>query len=311
MYLSKKKYILLWKRLTKIYKKPKKLFLYILNFKIFRFIPDKTFLKMKYWLRIGKKLNLSNPKTFNEKLQWLKLYDRNPKYTDLVDKDKVREYIAKTIGEEYLIPLLEVYDSYEEIDFDKLPNQFVLKCTHDSGGLVICKNKNEFDIESARKKMNKSLKRNFYYHGREWCYKNIKPKIICEKYMVDESGVELKDYKIFCFNGEPKIIQVDYNRFIGHKRNLYDTQWNYIPASIQYPTDPEVKIMKPEKLNEMLKLAKVLAKDYPHVRVDFYSINEKIYFGEMTFYHGSGFERFKPESLGRKMGNWIKLPDEN
>jgi len=311
MYLSKKKYILLWKRLTKIYKKPKKLFLYILNFKIFRFIPDKTFLKMKYWLRIGKKLNLSNPKTFNEKLQWLKLYDRNPKYTDLVDKDKVREYIAKTIGEEYLIPLLEVYDSYEEIDFDKLPNQFVLKCTHDSGGLVICKNKNEFDIESARKKMNKSLKRNFYYHGREWSYKNIKPKIICEKYMVDESGVELKDYKIFCFNGEPKIIQVDYNRFIGHKRNLYDTQWNYIPASIQYPTDPEVKIMKPEKLNEMLKLAKVLAKDYPHVRVDFYSINEKIYFGEMTFYHGSGFQRFKPESLGRKMGNWIKLPDEN
>lgn len=273
-------------------------------------LPDKMFIKLEYRYYTGRKLNLDNPKTFNEKLQWLKLYYRRPEYTKLVDKYEVRKYIAETIGEEYLIPLLGVWDKFDDIDFSKLPNQFVLKCTHDSGGLVICKDKKKFSIEEARKKINKHLKRNFYYVHREWAYKNVKPRIICEKYMVDESGTELKDYKIFCFNGEPKLIQVDYNRFNGHKRNLYDIEWNYIPNSIKYPTDPNTIIKKPNKLNEMLELARVLSNGYPHVRVDFYYVNDRIYFGEMTFYHGAGYEKFEPESLEFEMGSWLELPSK-
>ncbi|WP_034377728.1 ATP-grasp fold amidoligase family protein, partial [Dehalobacter sp. UNSWDHB] len=183
-------------------------------------------------------------------------------------------------------------------------------CTHDSGGNVICKAKNELDIESTRDKINRHLKLNYFYHGREWPYKGINPRIVCENYMVDESGTELKDYKIFCFSGEPKLIQVDYDRFSGHKRNLYDTDWNYIAAYIQYPTDANVIIKKPERLAEMLRLARVLAKDYPHVRIDFYLINSHIYFGEITFYHESGFGKFDPDTLGLEMGSWVKLPQK-
>lgn len=283
-----------------------------MNFKelLKSWIPDDIYLKYLYKKHMGKNLNLKSPQLFNEKLQWLKLYNRKPEYTMMVDKYEVRKYISQNIGEEYLIPLIGVWDNFDEIDFSKLPNQFVLKCTHDSGGVVICKDKNKLDIEETRKKINKHLKTNYYYACREWPYKNIKPKIICEEYMVDESGVELKDYKIFCFSGEAKMIQVDYNRFVEHKRNLYDTEWNYIPASIEYPTDSKVKINKPEKLETMLELAKVLAKDYPHVRVDFYLINNRVYFGEMTFYHGAGYEKFEPKSLEIKMGKWIKLPSK-
>lgn len=298
----------MFNKILQVLKEPKYAFQYLIHKGNFKNMTDEKYLKMMFRHMFDYELNLNNPQTFNEKLQWLKLYDRNPLYTQLVDKYEVRKYITETIGEEYLTPLIGVWDKFEGIDFSKLPNKFVLKCTHDSGGLVICKDKNELDIESARKKINKCLKRNYYYHSREWPYKNVKPRIICEKYMVDESGVELKDYKIFCFSGEPKIIQVDYNRFIDHKRNLYDVQWNYIPASIKYPTDAKVKIVKPEKLNQMLKLARILSEDYPHVRVDFYSINGKIYFGEMTFYHEAGFGKFDSKEFEVKMGEWIKLP---
>lgn len=296
--------------LIKIIKASKSSLIHVLGRKISRVIPDYFYLKIKYNLMIGNRLNLKNPKTFNEKLQWLKLYDHNPLYTQLVDKYGVRKYISNAIGEEYLIPLLDVYNNADEINFDKLPNEFVLKCTHDSGGVVICKDKSNLDVAKAKDKINKSLKRNYYYGLREWPYKNVKPRIICEKYMVDESGTELKDYKFFCFSGEPKIIQVDYNRFVGHKRNLYDIDWNYIPASIQYPTDPKVKIKKPDKLETMLELVRALAKDYPHVRVDFYSVNDRIYFGEMTFYHEAGFGKFNPEEFGIEMGKWIILPNK-
>lgn len=305
------------KKIKYYFKKDKKLLIYKILFKLIsnrvvnKMIPSKLWLKLEYYISINKELNLKKPKTFNEKLQWLKLYDRKPEYKDLVDKYEVRKYIEKAIGEEYLIPMLGIYDRYEDINFAKLPNQFVLKCTHDSGGLVICKDKNKLDDEAAKKKINNSLKRNYYYVHREWPYKNVKPRIICEKYMVDESGVELKDYKIFCFGGEPKIIQVDYGRFTKHKRNLYDTEWSYIHASIQYPTDPNVKIKKPKRLDAMLQLAKVLSKDYPHVRVDFYSINEKIYFGELTFYHEAGFGKIEPEEFEIMMGSWIELPAKN
>lgn len=299
-----------FKKICKIAKNPQMIISRLMNLKMFNNYPDDKFLETKFWLRTGKKLDFKKPMTFNEKLQWLKLYDRNPEYTQLVDKLEVRKYIEKTIGKEYLIPLLGEWDKFEDIDFNLLPDQFVLKCTHDSGGLIVCENKGALNLKRAKKKINRSLKRNFYYHGREWPYKNVKPRIICEKFMVDESGIELKDYKIFCFLGEPKIIQVDYNRFEGHKRNLYDVDWNYVSSSIKHPTDPARLIEKPEKLEEMLQLARMLSKEYYHVRVDFYSIKDKIYFGEMTFYHGSGYEKFEPEEFGYKMGSWLQLPTD-
>lgn len=271
-------------------------------------MPDKLYLMLVFFGNTGRKLNLQNPITYNEKLQWLKLYDRNPLYTNLVDKYEVRTFISEKIGNEYLIPVIGVYNSAEEINWESLPDKFVLKCTHGSGTNIICLDKSKLNIDLAKEKLNKWMKKSWYWYGREWPYKNVTPRIICEKYMVDESGKELKDYKVFCFNGSPKIIQVDFNRFKGHKRNLYDTDWNYIHASIQEPTDPNTVIKKPEKLDKMLELARLLSKDFAHVRVDFYSINDRIYFGEMTFYHGAGFQKFTPESLGVKMGNWIKLP---
>ncbi len=275
---------------------------------LLNWMSDEQYLKLLYKAALKKKLNLDNPQTFNEKLQWLKLHDRNPDYTKMVDKYEAKKYVASIIGEEYIIPTLGVYDKFDDIDFDKLPNQFVIKCTHDSGGLVICKDKNTLDIKAARKKISKCLKRNFYYFGREWPYKNVKPRIIIEKYMVDESNKELKDYKVFNFDGKPKIIQVDYDRFVEHKRNLYDKDWKYIEAAIQYPTNPEIKIEKPKNLTKMLELAKILSKDIPHVRTDFYSIEDKIYFGELTFYSESGLGKFSPKQFEKDMGEWLKLP---
>jgi hypothetical protein len=271
-------------------------------------MPDRMYCNYRYFKRHGKFIDFKNPKTFNEKIQWLKIYGNLQKYTNLVDKYEVRKHIAETIGEKYLIPLIGVWDKFEDIDFEKLPSQFVLKCTHDSASAVICMDKTVLNIKETQNKLNRCLKRNYYNGGREIQYKNIKPRIICEKYMVDESGFELKDYKIFCFSGVPKIIQVDFGRFINHKRNLYDIEWNYIPAYIKYPTDPNLIIAKPKKLAEMLNLAKILSKNIPHVRVDFYLIHDEIYFGELTFTHGNGFEKFEPEEFALQMGNWIELP---
>ncbi len=267
--------------------------------------PDKMYLKLKYRFAFGKKLDLKNPKTFNEKLQWLKLYDRKPEYTVMVDKYAVKKYVADKIGEEYIIPTLGVWDKFEDINFEQLPNQFVLKCTHDSGGLVICKDKSKLDVEGARKKINKSLKRDFYLMGREWPYKNVQRKVIAEKYMEDESGKELKDYKIFCFDGVPKLIQVDYGRFTNHRRNIYDTSWNLMPFQIQHPSDETIR--KPIVLDKMLALAKTLSIGIPHIRTDFYVIDDKIYFGELTFYHGSGYEIITPEKWNYELGNWLKI----
>lgn len=175
------------------------------------------------------------------------------------------------------------------------------------GGVVICTDKEKLDLPSAKKKLGRSQKRNYFYAGREWPYKNVPPRIIAEQYMADESGKELKDYKIFCFNGKPKLIEVDFGRFDVHKRNLYTTKWKYINASIQYPNDPDVQISRPVKLEEMLHVAAKLSEGIPHVRVDMYSIDEKIYFGEMTMFHDGGTGKFTPEVLGRRMGKWIEL----
>lgn len=278
---------------------------------VIRCIPDTLYLKFMYRKVTGKKLNLNNPKTYNEKLQWLKLYDRNPAYTKMVDKYEVRQYIKETIGEEYLIQLVGgPWERFEDIDFAKLPDQFVLKCTHDSGSVAICKDKNEFDINGVRKKFKRALRGNFFYGGREWPYKNVQPRIIAEKYMVDESSTELKDYKIFNFDGQPKIIQVDFDRFKNHRHNYYNTNWEFMDVYINDSNNPQVVIERPQRLSELLELAKRLSEGIPHIRTDFYLVGDKIYFGELTFYHESGFGRFTPKSFGEQMGRWIKLPVE-
>lgn len=272
-----------------------------------RLFPDALFLRIVYYHITGERLHLKKPQKFNEKLQWLKLNDRREEYTALVDKFEVKKHVEKIIGNKYIIPTLAVYDRVEEIDFNALPDQFVLKCTHDSGGVVICKDKKTFDRQAAIDVLRDGLSKNFYLYSREWPYKNVVPRIIAEKYLVDESGKELKDYKIFCFEGEPKIVQVDYDRFSNHRRILFDTDWNRLPFTLGFPTDWECLIPRPKGLEEMLDVARQLSKGIPHVRVDLYNIGGEIFFGELTFYHGSGLEKFTPESWNVKFGNWIKI----
>ncbi len=275
-------------------------------------LSDKAYLKLIYEARMGKKLNLKNPQAYNEKLQWLKLYDRNPKYVKLVDKFEVKEFITQILGEQYVIPTLGVWDKFEDINFDALPNQFVLKCTHDSGGLVICKDKATLDKAKAKEKIEKSLRTNYYWRGREWPYKNLKPRIIAEKYMVDESGYELKDYKFFCFDGEVKALFIAKDRQKQGeetKFDFFDENFNHLPFTNGHPNS-EPPYFKPEKFEEMKEIAKRLSKGIPQVRIDLYNINGQIYFGEITFFHWSGTTPFKPEEWDYKFGEWIKLPDK-
>lgn len=271
---------------------------------------DRTYIRWMYRLNIGRWPDLDNPKTFNEKLQWLKLYNRKPEYTIMADKVKAKEWVAERIGQEYIIPTLGVWDDPDDIDFDALPDQFVLKCNHNSGtGMYICKDKSKMDVEAVKKGLRKGLKENYFLHGREWPYKNIPRKILAEKFMVDESGTDLKDYKIFNFDGEPEIIEVDYDRFVNHCRNVYDKEWNYIEMEIEYPSKRSRQIARPEHFEQMLELARKLSKGIPHVRTDFYSIEGKLYFGEMTFFHGSGHEHFRPEDWDERLGKLIRLPN--
>lgn len=287
---------------------PSKLVLRIMNSKFSRILADKTYLKIYFKCKMGYKLNLKNPQTFNEKLQWLKLYDRNPEYTKMVDKYEVREYIKEKIGEEYLIPLIGVYDKFDDIDFDELPNQFVIKCNHDSGGLVICKDKGKLNIEETRKKINKSLKRNYYYSGREWPYKNVKPRIIIEKYMEDSNKSDLIDYKLFCFNGIPKIVLVCSERFSSSNmcNTWFDMNWKLIDMT-ESGHRVDSTISKPKQLKKMVELSKKLSKNIPFIRVDWYEIGDKLYFGELTFYPASGFEKFEPKEWNKKIGDMLSI----
>lgn len=259
-----------------------------------------------YSARMDKKLNLENPITFNEKLQWLKLYDRNPLYPKLVDKYNVRKYIESKIGSEYLIPLLGVWDNFDEIDFSELPKQFVLKTTHDSGGVVICKDKSSLDIEQARKKITKSLNNNYYDANREWVYKDLKPRVIAEKYMTKSNGEGLEDYKFFSFNGEVKALFVATDRSTNTKSDFFNPEFEQLPIKQYYPNSNK-KITKPTNYDEMIKISEILSEKIPHVRVDLYNDNGKIYFGELTFYHFSGAVRFEPEKYDKIFGKWIKL----
>lgn len=276
-----------------------------------RWMPTEPFLRYKYRRVTGRKLNLSSPTTFNEKLQKLKIIYASspmlPEYTRMADKICAKEIIAAKVGQEYVIPTLGVWERFDDIPFDDLPEQFVLKTNHDSGGVVVCPDKSKLDVRKAKIKLEKSLKRNFYWYGREPQYKNIQPKLFAEEYLVDESGYELKDYKVFCFNGEPRLIQVDFDRFSEHKRNLYSTAWEMIDGEMNYKRDSSREIPKPEKLDEMLDLSRVLSYGIPFIRIDFYLTPDRIYFGEFTFFHGSGTVRFQPEALGIEMGKWIDL----
>lgn len=273
---------------------------------------DKLYLKIRYYAEMHRNLNLKNPKTFNEKLQWLKLYNRKPEYTTMVDKYAVREYIADKLGEEYLIPLLGVWDNPNDIDFNVLPEQFVLKCNHNSGmGMCICKNKNELNIDNVKNKLKSGLKQDYYLTSREWPYKNVKRKIIAEKYMVDESGTELKDYKLMCFNGRVKCTFVCSERYSkdGLKMSFFDREWNEMPFTRHYPKLKK-RIEKPISYEKMIEFAEKLAVGIPFVRIDFYDINGHLYFGEITFFPGAGFEKFSPENWDLELGNWINLPDK-
>ena len=274
-----------------------------------KWINDEYYIRIRYKLRMNKSLNLYKPVTFNEKLQWLKLYDRNTSYTKMVDKYEVRKYIAEQIGEEYLIPLIGVYENFDEINFDELPEQFVLKCTHDSGGVVICKDKNKLDKVETREKINKSLRRNYYNLWREWPYKNIKPKIICEKYMIDESSNDLKDYKFMCFNGQVKLlfVCVDRNDNLGLKINFYDNDWNLLDLKKKDVPNIDKQIEKPKMFEQMINLAERLSKDIPFIRVDFYEINGRLYFGELTFYPDAGMMFLEPHTVDSLLGSWINL----
>ena len=296
-------------RISKAINNPKMIIIFIAYKGLLKWMPSKLYLKLLFYLNMGKKLNIDNPITFNEKLQWLKLYDCNPLYTQLVDKYKVRKYIAETIGEQHLIPLIGVYDSFDQIDFNNLPNEFVLKCTHDSGSIVVCKDKSKLDFKTTKKILEKNMRRNYYPLSREWPYKNIKPRIICEKFMVDESGTELKDYKFFCFNGEPKALFVATDRGIDTRFDFFDLNFNHLPFMQHYKNGVK-KIVKPSGLDKMIKLSKILSKGIPHVRVDLYDIYDRIYFGELTFFHFSGFEKFEPEKYDKLFGSWLELPSK-
>lgn len=287
---------------------PKNLIILLMQKNIIK-ISDEKFLKLLYKMKFKKELDLNNPKTFNEKIQWLKLYDRKDKYTIMSDKHAAKEYVSKIIGKEYIIPTIGVWEKFEDIDFSKLPEEFVLKCTHDSGTVIICKDKSKLNLKKIRKKINKNLKRKYYYTGREWPYKNIKPKIIIEKYLKDSK--EPKDYKFMCFNGKVKCSFVCSNRRgkDGLKVDFYDLQWNKMPFERHYPNSKE-DIKKPKNFNLMIKLAEKLSFGIPFLRVDFYEINGRVYFGELTFFPGSGFEEFTPAKYDRILGDMLELPSK-
>lgn len=273
----------------------------------FNGLPDKQHLQILYWARLGKKLDLKNPRTFNEKLQWLKLYNRKPEYTTMVDKYAAKAYIASRIGEEYVIPALGVWDTFDQIDFEALPEQFVLKCTHDSGCFVLCRDKSRLDLAAAREKIEASLKRNYFYHGREWPYKDVKPRILAEAYVEDTADDALTDYKFYCFGGIPKIMYIAKDHGKEPYTDFFDMDFNHLPLVIKDPHAPLLP-SRPERFGQMKALAEKLSQDIPFLRVDFYDVNGRIYVGELTFFDGSGFESIEPEEWNAILGSWISLP---
>lgn len=271
-------------------------------------LPDKPYLKLKYRFTIGKRLNLKTPTTYTEKLQWIKIYDRNPIYTTMVDKCEAKKFVAERIGEEYIIPTYGVWDSFDEINFNMLPNQFVLKCTHDSGSIVICKDKSKFDYKAAKIKLTKGLRANIYRNGREWPYKNVKPRIIAEKYMIDTTDGELRDYKFFTFGGVPRILYIAQGRGLCGETfsDFFDMDFNHLDLKIDHENAPSAP-HKPQNFEKMKELARLLSNGTPELRVDFYEVDGMIYFGEMTFFHCGGFAGLRPDKWDYILGSWIDM----
>lgn len=274
-------------------------------------LSDKTFIKWEYFFGIGRFPNLKNPQTFNEKLQWLKLYDRRPIYTQMVDKYAAKEYVASIIGEEYIIPTLGVWEKPEDIEWDKLPNQFVLKVSHDSGGLVICRDKSKLDKKAAIAKINKSLKTDYYKVHREWPYKDVPRRVIAEQYMEDNKTKELRDYKFFCMDEVCKALFIATERQRREEPyfDFFDTSFKHLDIRQGHPNAPQPP-EKPENFELMVKFAEKLSKGLPEARIDFYEVNGKAYFGEITLFHFSGNVPFNPPEVDFEWGKWITLPNE-
>lgn len=268
---------------------------------------DELYLKIVYWLSIGKKLNLKNPRTFNEKLQWLKLYNRKPEYTMMVDKVKAKEHVAQMIGEEHIIPTLGVWDNPDDIDFDKLPNQFVLKCNHNSGmGMCICRDKSKLNIVKVKKELRRGMRQDYYLTNREWPYKDVPRKIMAEMFMEDGNKQDLTDYKFFCFNGEPFMMYVSHDNAEHATTDFFDMEYHHLPIRMKDPNSDNPPA-KPLEFEEMRKYARILAKETPFLRVDFYVIDHVVYFGELTFFHNSGLTPIHPKEWDGKLGDMINL----
>lgn len=274
-----------------------------------KMISDERYIRIQYRLRTGKKLNLSCPRLYNEKMQYFKLHCHDDQYHALSDKCEVREWVKSKIGDKYLTKVYGVYNTAEEIPFEALPEKFVMKLTNGSGFNYICEKKTDEEIKKIKQRFHMWLKLDFYMLGREWIYKGIKNRILCEEYLDSGSQYGLIDYKVFCFDGIPKLIQVDFDRFSDHKRNFYTPDWDFIDETVAYPNDRNADISMPPTLGEMLEAAGRLSQGFQQVRVDFYSIGNRLIFGEMTFSHGAGYLRFDSEEFEQKMGDWWNLCD--
>jgi hypothetical protein len=267
---------------------------------------DATFSRLQYFRRHLRWPDLANPRSFNEKILWLKIHHRDPLLRLCADKFTVRDYVREKAGEEFLIPLLGVWESAEAVDFSKLPDRFVLKASHGSGWNILCRGSDTFDEISARQKLSRWLQRDFSNVGREWCYSSLAPRIVCEQFLAEANGEPPWDYKFFCYHGEPRFVQVDCARFQSHTRALYDTAWNRIPCRLEY-TLQKTDSPPPSNLKGMLDLAAKLSKPFPFVRVDLFALGKKIFFGELTFYPGKGVERFHPGKFDRIFGEPLDL----
>jgi len=274
---------------------------------IFESLSDEEFVRVYFEMTFDRPINLENPRTINEKVQWLKLYDRKPLYTDMADKVAMRKIVEDRVGSKYVVPLLGVWDSFDDIDFDQLPNEFVLKCSHDSASYVICKDKVTFDYEYAKNRLEKALGINFHMYSREWVYKDIKPQIIAEKYM----GFIKQDYRFVCYNGDVKwfICAIDWADVSRQKYQAYLTDFTYLPVKLKYPINPDYNFIKPEFFDEMMDLSAKLSKDVPLLRVDLWEQDGQIYVNELSFYlHSSGFFHFEPSYFDELLGMGLVLP---
>lgn len=284
---------------------PYRLLLSLGTHRLADWMSDKTYLSLLYYFRMHRRINWSNPRTYTEKLQWLKLYDRKTIYNHMVDKELVREYVKNKIGSQYLIPLIGIYNSFNDIDFSTLPNQFALKCTHGSHCSTICFDSSKFDISANKRLFESWLKHEYYWAYREWPYKDLIPKILCEELLLGDNGAVPNDYKVFCFNGKAHFIKLDIDRYSNHHRLFYDVHWNKYPYGWGLIANKEEP--RPKLLDEMIKNSEILASDLPQARIDWYISKDRLYFGEITFFDAGGFEKFENLQKDLYVGSLFKI----